>query len=120
MTVTFIKTNKVNITAVTSKNYQNEFSFAANPSSIFQVCLSCQCVIKQKSDSEILYHVIASKEGVYSIQVVVKELGHTVDDIKGDRLQNIHHLHVLPCVEMTQKTSTVTKRFVGHTFQIPD
>lgn len=80
--------------------------FAANPSSIYQVCLPCQCVIKQKTDSEILYHVIASKEGVYSIQVVVEQLGHTVDDIEGDRLQNVHHLHVLSCVEIMQKTNS--------------
>lgn len=51
---------------------------------------------------EILYHVIASKEGVHSVQVVVKELRHTVDDIEGDRLQNIHHLHVLPCTQRIQ------------------
>lgn len=49
---------------------------------------------------KILYHVIASKECIYSVQVVVKELWHTVDDIEGDGLQNVHHLHILPCAKI--------------------
>lgn len=40
------------------------------------------------------YHVIAAEEGVDGIKVIIKELRDTVDDIKGDGLQNIHHLHV--------------------------
>ncbi len=63
--------------------------------------INTQYVIKQyRGNSKIPYHVIAPKEGVYSVQVVVEELRYTVDDIEGDRLQNVHHLHVLPCGEM--------------------
>lgn len=46
---------------------------------------------------ELLYHVVASEEGVDGVQVVVKELRHAVDDVKGDGLENTHHLHVFPC-----------------------
>lgn len=52
---------------------------------------------KHQTYAELLYHVIASEEGVDGVKVVVKELRHTVDDVKGDGLQNIHHLHVFPC-----------------------
>lgn len=60
----------------------------------------------------ILYHVIASKEGVYSVQVVVEELGHAVDDVKGDRLQNVHHLHVFPCMKSNGKMITLHVLYV--------
>ena len=43
------------------------------------------------------YHVVASEEGVDGVQVVVKQLRHTVDDVEGDGLQDVHHLHVLAC-----------------------
>lgn len=60
-----------------------------------------------------LYHVVASKEGVDGIQVVVEELRHTVDDIEGDGLQDVHHLHVLPCEDMkvVEQTSFFFVRF---------
>lgn len=43
------------------------------------------------------YRVVASEEGVDGVKVVVKELRHAVDDVKGDGLQDAHHLHVFPC-----------------------
>lgn len=42
------------------------------------------------------YHVVAAEEGVDGIKVIIKELRDAVDDIKGDGLQNIHHLHIFP------------------------
>lgn len=59
-------------------------------------CLSCAWLVREHQ-AEGLYHVVASEEGVDGVKVVVKELRHTVDDVKGDGLQNAHHLHVFPC-----------------------
>lgn len=42
------------------------------------------------------YHIVAAEEGVDGIKVIIKELRDAVDDIKGDGLQNIHHLHIFP------------------------
>lgn len=47
------------------------------------VCITAQ---KHQTYAELLYHVVASEEGVDGVKVVVKELRHTVDDVKGDGL----------------------------------
>lgn len=53
--------------------------------------LGMWCVVhktpqKHQTHAELLYHVVASEEGVDGVKVVVKELRHTVDDVKGDGL----------------------------------
>lgn len=52
---------------------------------------------EQQKQAGLLYHVVASEEGVDGIKVVVEELRHTVDDVEGDGLQDTHHLHVFAC-----------------------
>lgn len=69
--------------------------------------LWCEFVSEQQKHAGLLYHVVASEEGVDGVKVVVKELRHTVDDVKGDGLQDTHHLHVFAFGITKKKTAPV-------------
>ena len=52
--------------------------------------------MKTSSDNCSLFYVVhtASKRDTHSKQIVIKQLRHADDHVKGNRLQYVHHLHV--------------------------